>query len=283
MPITGSWKNSPAATGGETQRNFQPRNNWGDGVDPRHDVATPHTQWSDADPTMVYPDFHVEVPPFLEDSFNISYIPPTFPPEFSEPDGHDGIQTAPWGVTDQRSQVTNNAARSADRGMAKWAVRRHTIGRGSTETFDSQRTQSSEAPQTDLPGPGQAERALRGKNALALNNPGNAETNFSGNYTRAGWEQHRWTNRWMPRRTLSHTKRMLHLNLATTAMPSAAPQGDSYNPYTSPFDGRTTQMVAKRQKTMARREPRPWDEDITTDGSAGTFQSDTSQYNSWGL
>ena len=282
MAYTGGWKNSPAATGGENERVSRPRDNWGEGVDPRHEISIEHDQWSDVGfPGPVAPQFQVEVPPFIEDQFDLSRIPPTFPPPFAEPDGHDGIATAPWGVGEWRSQATNNAARSANFGMPRFFQTRETVMRSFSQTFDSQRTQSFEASKTDTPGPGQALRALRGKNSLALNNPGNAETNYSGNYTRAGYEQHRWTNRWMPLRKITHTKRALHLNLAAVAMPSAAPQGDSYSPYTSPFDGRVTSMATNKQTPMTRREPRPWDEDITTDGS--DYTDDTSTFRSWGL
>lgn len=284
MGYSGAWKNSPAATGGEKERVFQPSNNWGDGVDPRHEEHTGHNQWSDTGfPGPVYPEFHEEVPPFIEDQFDLSRIPPTFanPGLDGEPKGHDGLATAPWGVGDWRAQAANNYAREQDRGMARWAITRHMIGRGVSQTYDSQRTQSFEASKADTAEGGQAGRALRGKNSLAANNPGSAEINGSGNYTRAGWEQHRWTNRFMPRKNITHTKRALHLNLAQTAKPSAAPQGDAYSPYTSPFDGRITSMVPKSQTPMTRREPRAWDEDVTTDGSDQV--DDTSTFRSWGL
>jgi hypothetical protein len=283
MAYTGAWKNSSAATGGENERVSRPRNNWGEGVDPRHDQRTGHDQWSDIGfPGPVVPPFHEEVPIELEDQYDLSRMPPTFEAPFREPSGHDGVATAPWGVGEWRSQAANNLARSANYGMPKFFQNRETVMRSITQTFDSQRTQSFEASTHDNPEPGQSQRALRGKNSLSLNNPGNAETNFSGNYTRAGWEQNRWTNRWMPMRTITHTKRMLHLNLAQTAKPSAAPEGDSYSPYTSPFDGRVSNFATRKQTPMARREPRPWDEDITTDGSEA-YYDDASTYRSWGL
>lgn len=282
MAYSGGWKNSPAATGGESQRTSQPRNNWGDGVDPRHDVETGHGMWTDVGyPAPVYPEFHEEVPPFIEDTFNVSQMPPTIKsPVDGEPKGHDGTHTAPWGVSPWRAQETNNEARSQDYGLARWAVTRHVIGRGVTQTYDKGRYPSLPAPTGDTTEGGQAGRALRGKNALKANNPGNAETNGSGNYTRQGFDHVDFQNRSMPRRSITHAKRALHLNLAQTAKPSAAPQGDSYSPYTSPFDGRTTSLAAKRQTPMLRREPRAWDEDITTDGSE---VDDTPSFNSWGL
>ncbi len=285
MAIGGAWKNSPAATQGEGARTFVPRDNWGEGADPRHANRTPHDVWSDMpwqDPTG--PRFQEEIPEELEDQYNVAYMPPQLPsPLDGEPKGHDGVATAPWGVGEWRSQQLNNLARSQDRGLPRFFQTRERIGRGITQKYDRQRQQSlppSRSNGGDVQG-GQAGRALRGRNSLAANNPGDPEVNFSGNYTRQGWEQVAWTTRWMPRRTLTHTKRFLHLNLAATAMPSAAPVGDEYSPYTSPFDGRVTDMATNHMRNMTRREPRPWDEDTVTDGSD---QGDDSwQYGSWGL
>lgn len=283
MGITGAWKNSPAATQGEQARNFVPRDNWGEGVDPRHEVRTPHSEWDDMpwqDPTT--PRFQEEIPTNIEDQYCIDYMPPTLPsPLDGEPKGHNGIATAPWGVGPWRAQETNNIAREQDKGLPRFFQTRHTVMRGITQTYDRQRRQSLPWKTGDNPQSGQALRALRGRNSLDVNNPGSAETNFSGNYRRQGWELVAFTNRWMPRRTLTHTKRALHLNLAATAIPSAAPTGDSYSPYTSPYDGRTTSMNVGTQKGMQRREPRPWDEGTITDGSETA--DDSWQYGSWGL
>lgn len=281
MAITGAWKNSPAATQGEKSRTFVPRDNWGEGSDPRHMQVTPHDQWSDMpyqDPTG--PKFQEEIPGQIEDKYNVAYIPRTLPsPLDGEPKGHDGIATAPWGVGPWRSQQTNNTAREQDRGMPQFFQTRETVMRSITQTFDRQRRQSLPWKTGDNPTSGQALRALRGDNGLDVNNPGDPEINGSGNYRRQGWDQVAFTPRWMPRRTLTHTKRFLHLNLAAIAMPSAAPTGDAYSVYTSPFDGRTTDMAIGRVKGMQRREPRPWDEDTITDGTDES--NDSWQYGGW--
>lgn len=283
MTISGGWKKSAAAVNGEEFRSFQSRDNWGDGVDPRHEVATPHGVPSDVDPYVGVPEFSESVPPYIEDQFNISREPPYFPPDDMEPDGHDGIGTAPNGgvFDDMRAQEQANYARSIQRSVIN--DRGPLIGRSFTQTYETERRPSFEASKRDMPAPGQATRALRGRNSLALNNPGSPDVNFSGNYTRAGTEIYRWANRWMPRRGLTHTKRQLHLNLAAVAMPSAGPTGDAYTPYTSPFDGRVGSLVPKRQSPMQRREPRPWDEDITSDGTDENLPDDVTQYRSWGL
>src|SRR5439155_12610942 len=108
MAFTGAWKNSPAATRGEKSRTFVPRDNWGEGADARHSVRTGHDEWSDRpwqDPTT--PQFQEEIPEELEDQYNVSCIPATLPsPLDGEPKGHDGIDTAPWGVGPWRSQET---------------------------------------------------------------------------------------------------------------------------------------------------------------------------------
>lgn len=283
MALTGAWKSSPAATQGEDARAFVPRDNWGEGVDPRHSVRTAHDVWSDqpySDPTG--PAIQEQVPAALEDSYNVGYVPPTLPMPYDEPAGHDGIQTAPWGVGPWRSQDTNNAARSVDRGMARYRQTRDTVMRSVTATYDSQRRQSLAPSRNNVPSNlvGVALRALRGRNSLAVNNPGDPEVNGSGNYIRQGWEQVRFTDRAMPRRGLTHTKRFLHMNLADGAIPSTAPLGDAYSPYTSPFDGRTTSMATNRGRGVTRREPRPWDEDTVTDGSSET---ESYGFQSWGL
>lgn len=285
MAITGAWKNSPAAVQGENARTFVPRDNWGEGVDPRHDTGGSHDQWEDVpwqDPTG--PKFQQEVPEEIEDQYNVSRMPPQLPsPLDGEPKGHDGIATAPWGVGPWRSQAANNLARSQDKGLPRFFQTAPMVGRSITQKYD-RRLRESLPPSRFNGGDdpdGQALRALRGRNSLAVNNPGNAETNFSGNYTRQGKEQVAFTERWMPRRTITHTKRLLHLNLAAVAMPSAAPQGAQYSPYTSPFDGRVGNMRQNAAKTVTRREPRPWDEDTYTDGSDSA--DDTWQYGKWGL
>lgn len=283
MAITGSWKTSPAATDGEDQRNHSPRDNWGDGVDPRHNVAPDHNTWSDVGfPGPVVPPFHQEVPIQIEDSYNITYIPPTMPAQTDEPNNHDGVATAPWGVGDWRAQQANNAARSVDHGMPRMFQTRETVMRGVTQSYDFGRGQSLPASTSDTQQGGQAGRAIRGKNSLKANNPGDPTVNGSGNYTRQGWDLHHWTNRWMPRKTMTHTRRMLHLNLAATAKPAAAATGASYSPYVSPFDGRVTQGLNQGvMSPMARREPEVYNESAITDGTADV--TTTPGFMTWGL
>lgn len=292
MSYSGIWKNSPAAVDGENKRSHQTRDNWGTGSDPRHGQRTGHDVPSDVDPNAAIQKFEVEIPPAIEEMWNPGTEPPYFPSPYSEPEGshagHDGTNVAPWGIVHnpERDQELNNAARETDRGMARWAVQRHMVGRDWSQHFETERQQSLNPSRNNggSAGPGQAQRALRGKNSLAENNPGSPEVNFSGNYTRSGYEINRWTPRRMARRSITHTRRMLHLNLAAIAMPSAAPEGDGYSVYTSPFDGRTTNLNVGTARSMMRREPRPWDESTVTDGTeTATHQSDYSQYNSWGL
>lgn len=284
MAISGAWKNSPAAVGGESARTFVPRDNWGEGTDPRHSARTPHDVHSDMpwmDPTGER--FQEEIPEEVEDQYNIGTYPPQLPSlADGEPDGHNGIATSPWGVGPWRSQDANNLARSQDRGMPRFFQTAPMVGRSVTQTYDRQRRQSL-PPSRNNAGEliGQALRALRGKNSLAVNNPGDPEINGSGNYTRQGWEQVAFTDRDMPRKNITHTKRILHFNFAATAMPSSAPTGDAYSPYTSPYDGRVANMSRNAAKGVTRREPRPWDEDTLTDGSEAG--DDTWQFGKWGL
>jgi hypothetical protein len=269
MAISGSFKTSARYVGYRPDVRGTARN-WGTGVDPDHDDRTPGPPGF-PEPAPVH---RLEVPPFIEDMFNVSRQPPYYPdadtetadfhgtrPPWQSMDQHEG-PALPWGVPDNdRLRAASTQLHNMQKRRLPYQMATKTA-RGFMDTFESARLQS--LPQTPMGTggviTGQALRALRGRNSLAVNNPGTEDGPDTGNYVRQGWELSRWTNRLMRRRGISHTKRELHVNVAETGVDSPGMPG----PYTSPFSsfGKLTVGVAK---PAVRREPRPWDEDVATD------------------
>lgn len=280
MGISGSFKASPgyAVASGRT------RENWGAGADPRH-----------ADPTL--PDYGstgVAAPPPMPGTpdYIVSEVepglyplrePPYFPPIDAEPAGHEGYDYPAWGVPDDdRTRTEATRARDQDRGAQVYRYVSK-VFRDWTQTFQTARTQSLAPPADGTGGAtGEARRALRGFNALALNNPGSAEENYSGNYTRQGYEISRWTNRRVPRTGLTHTRRPMHLNLANVAHETQPLDAADYSPYSSPYVSRA-RVTSGISTPVQRREPRPWDEDAVVDAADQADTESTSQYLQAGL
>ncbi|WP_301177236.1 hypothetical protein [Actinomadura geliboluensis] len=272
MAISGSFQTSARYVGYRPDARGTARN-WGTGVDPDHgDREVPHGFPPPA------PVHRLESPPFIEDMFDVSRTPPgwadadtetgdfhgTRPVEQSL-DQHD-VPTLPWGVRDDdRLRQMSGRAHSAQKRVlpSQMATK---VARGFADRIESVRLQS--LPQTPMGTggglTGQALRALRGRNSLAVNNPGVEDGPDTGNYVRQGWELSRWTDRPMRRRGLSHTKRELHVNVAETGVDSPGLPG----PYTSPFSSWGSLRVGTARPGV-RREPRPWDEDVVDDFTAG--------------
>lgn len=261
MGYSGSFKTS-ASGNGSASVNHPSRLNWGTGVDPSHSDPT----WGKDQgfPALTNPPVP-EVPGNIADTR--VYEEGQYTESYEhEPSGHDGYR----GHDVNLGATLKNTATMVMRSV--------------TQTFSSARLQSL-APSPGESGgtySGQALRALRGRNSLVPNNPGASDVNFSGDYIRSGYEITRVTDRRMPNRTLKHTKRAIHLNLATTARETKGPQGVDYSPYSSPFTSVSTQNIGTA-RPMQRREPRPWDESIIDDGSEYSYEEDWAQMNSWGL
>lgn len=257
------------------------RLNWGTGVDPGH----ADSNWGNDQgfPALKNPPLP-ETPIHIEDNFDPETAEAQqIPYQDREPSGHDGLHGGPRNSGNLYDVIANSAVKHEDDRGATLKNSADMVMRSITQTFSSPREQS--LPPTKSGGSGfsgQALRALQGFNSLAENNPGNPEVNFSGDYIRQGYEMSRLSDRRMPRRALRHTKRDLHLNLASTARETKPQTGDNYSPYSSPFNGAVGRVVSGISQPMQRREPRPWDEDVTTDGS-DEYYSDTSQMNAWGL
>lgn len=272
MAISGSFKTSARYIGYRPDRRGTARN-WGVGVDPDHG-ARDELPYGFPAPAPVA---RLEIPPFIEDMFDVSRQPPyygdadtetadfhgTQPVEASQAQ-HD-VPTLPWGVPDNdRLRRMSGAAHSARKRVppSQMATK---VARGFADRIESVRLQS--LPQTPMGTggviTGQALRALRGRNSLAVNNPGVEDGPDTGNYVRQGWDLSRWTDRPMRRRSISHTKRELHVNVAETGVDSPGMPG----PYTSPFSSFGSLKVGTARPGV-RREPRPWDEDARTDFTA---------------
>lgn len=281
MPISGSFKASP----GYAVEDGRTRENWGTGADPRHqdpnlpdygstDVASPP-------PMPGTPDYIVGG--LVEPGLYPLKEPPYFAPVDIEPNNHEGYDYPAWGVPDdEQSRTEATRARDQDRGGM---VSRYVsmVFRDWTQSFQSERRPSLDAPADGTGGAtGEARRALRGFNALALNNPGSPEENYSGNYRRQGLELYRWSLRRVPRQGLTHTRRPIQQNLAATAHVTEGPQGADYSPYGSPFRS-VARVVSGIATPVQRREPRPWDEDATVDAAAQGDGESVSQYLQAGL
>lgn len=249
--------------------------NWGEGVDARHATS------SAPDMGTPPPVSHVklEVPAWIEDMVDLSREPPYWPDDDTETAQYDDVQQhnvahLPYGVPDNdRLRQESGIIHSVKKRVMPY--RRATmVARDFTTKNESIRLESLPQSRQDGALTGFALRALRGRNSLAVNNPGNPDVSYSGNYVRQGWELSRVTNRRMPRRGLSHAKRQMHVNVAQTAIDTPGHAG----PYSSAFSN-FGNFAKGAQKPGVRREPQPWDQDLADDFSA----DETPGYNSWGL
>lgn len=272
MAISGSFRTSARYVGYRPDARGTARN-WGTGVEPDHDDRTPGPPGFPAPAPVA----RLETPAFIEDMFNPSRTPPSWGDADTESGDMAGtrpveaslaqheVPTLPWGVKDDdRLRRLSDTAHSAQKRIlpSQMATR---VARGFMDRIESVRLQS--LPQTPMGTggviTGQALRSLRGRNSLAVNNPGVEDGPDTGNYVRQGWDLSRWTDRPMRRRTISHTKRELHVNVAETGVDSPGMPG----PYTSPFSSFGSLRVGTARPGV-RREPRPWDEDVVDDFTA---------------
>lgn len=280
MSISGSFK----ASAGYAVEAGRVRENWGEGVDPSHsDPDIPDKGSLDVAPPPMpgIPDY---VAGEGGDGFWTLREPPYFPAWDVEPSGHEGLATPAGGTPDDLAQAENNQAREISRG-ADNTHRATMVFRDHTQSFETARTQSLAPPPDDGTSglTGVARRTLRtGFNALAINNPGSPEINGSGDYIRQGYEISRWTDRRVPRTGLTHTRRPLHLNLASVAHETQPLGPEDYSPYSSPYVSRA-RVTSGISTPVQRREPRPWDESAVVDAADQGDAESVAQYTSWGL
>lgn len=249
--------------------------NWGEGVDPRHatsltpDVGTPP------------PNPHVkqQVPYFIQDMVDVTGEPPYWPDDDTETAQYDNvlqhdIPTLPYGVPDNDRLRQQSGILHSEKKRKSPSRTATMVARDFTTENESRREQSLPGSRQDGALTGFALRALRGYNSLPVNNPGDPDVSYSGNYVRQGWDLSRLTTRRMPRRGLTHAKRQLHVNVAQTAIDTPGHPG----PYSSPFRNFGNFSMGA-QRPGVRREPQPWDQDVADD-----FTTDESaHFNSWGL
>ncbi len=262
--------------------NFKPRENWGTTADPGHSQRG----WGEDQGFPSLKQFRTgTVPAGLEDSYNPTgtNADPYVLPAEREPRGHES-PGSPSRTSNEYDNIRSDTQRhSIDLG----ATLKNTatiVMRSVTAVFGSPLVPSLPQSTDDASASssGEARRALRGFNSLALNNPGSPTENYSGNYFRQGRELVRINDRSMPTKTLTHTFRPVYLNVATTAKETTSPQGGSYSIYSSPYKS-VAAIQAGALSPMQRREPRAWDESAVTDGSEDSYAADTSQFNAWGL
>lgn len=282
-PISGTWRRSGRYVGYRPDARGTARN-WGVGADPDH------ADRSDLDPGTPPPApvARLEIPTFIEDMADVHRTPPAWPDADTESGDMAGTRpvhqslaqhdapTLPWGVRDtDRLRQISGRLHAAQRRVFPYMMATR-VDRSRDTVYESTRLQSLPPSAAAQGGPisGQALRALRGRNGLPINNPGDPEVSFSGNYVRQGWDLSRWTERKMWRRSITHTKRELHVNIAETGAEAPGMPG----PYTSPFPSWARLRVGTA-KPGARREPRPWDEDVVDDFTA----VEVTGYSSWGL
>lgn len=258
------------------------KRNWGTGVDPGHSVSA---MGSDQGfPALTSPNLP-DVPNDIVDEYNPSgtNAVPNLPAPEREPKGHMGAG-APPRTSNKYDEIRSDTKRHEENYGGTLKDTAAMVMRSVFATFGTPRLQSLDLATDDqsASATGAARRALRGFNSLKQNNPGSAEVNYSGNYTRRGWEISRLTDRPMPRRKLTHDYRPVYVNTATIAHVTNGPQGQNYSPYGSPYRS-VARVTSGTERPMARREPRPWDESAITDGSEDMYAQDTSQYSSWAL
>lgn len=115
---------------------------------------------------------------------------------------------------------------------------------------------------------------LRGRNSLPENNPDGF---------RVGQRVQRWQERKIPMSKLRrHDLRPLHVMTAAAPNDSPAPVGidqPTAGISLSPFSSNVYSRTRLSQSPLARRVPRPWDEDVVNDGSP----AEDPPFNVWGL
>lgn len=184
-----------------------------------------------------------------------------------EPVTHEGDGGAGGGQTIPEAQVQGNLARSVDQGAAERQVHEEPGLRAADETYLTSRLEV--APTSA----GSRAATLRGRNSLPENNPAGY---------RVGWRVQRTVNRRMWLRHRRHDLRPLAPQLAAAAVDSPPMEEGKGNRYTSPFGWAARSRKRRWYRPEMRREPRAWDEDLTTDGLSDVSAEHPS-YQVWGL
>lgn len=178
-------------------------------------------------------------------------------------DNHqDGTSTG-GGQSLAAARAQGNAARSIDRGAPQRETFRAKRIRAVDEVRETRRLEVEPISGGSRIG------ALRGDNGLPENNP----EGF-----RNGMRVQRFMNRRIPG-TARRDHNPWPARVRVAAAPHVSPAPATYNRYTSPFSQNQRARARFAQMPLARRTPRPWDDNVTTDGTpieAPVFQT-------WGL
>ena len=181
------------------------------------------------------------------------------------PEGRIGESATGAGQSRDAARREGNRARSQDMGAADRMLHNPVRIRGNTEVRETVAVEL--APISA----GSRVFVLRGDNSLPENNPDGF---------RNGRRVQRWQNRKIPNSGLRrHNPHPLRIHTAAAPIDSPARPEDEANRNTSPFGLNVISRRRTAQAPVARRVPRPWDEDVVTDGAPAEGLS----YSVWGL
>jgi hypothetical protein len=211
-------------------------------------------------PPYAAPTSRAQTPPAITDDMS-AYDPvmpdsaPGTPLDYTPTEDHDLGMPAPAGAgrSYAGNRRTANRARSVDRGASRWRLLRPLeLDEGDRET------DRLEVLPTN---PGSRVALVRGDNSYPENNP---EGDGAGGPVRNGYRVQRWYHRKIPMHYRTHDVRPVRDQLA--ALGKDTPPLELGNRYSSPFSA----MASGRKRTYTspetRRSPRPWDDDVLTDG-----------------
>lgn len=164
-----------------------------------------------------------------------------------------------------QARAQGHAARTVDRGAQDRQLYRAPRYRANDEV------RTTEMYVLEPTSSGSRKAALRGDNSLPENNPDGF---------RVGQRVRRWQDRKIPGGGLRrHNAHPLHLHVAAAPHVSPEPANGTGNRYASPFSLNISSRTRVLQMPVARRSPRPWDDDVVTDATGGPAP----EYVVWGL
>lgn len=171
--------------------------------------------------------------------------------------------TASATATDAEATAEANAARSRDLGAPRARQYAPRAGRGAGEEFVTER------------------REVLPVNAGSMNQVRLQVTSRPENTvdSRNGFEVFRWVERKFGYRWRTPDMRPTRISGAAVAVDSP-PLRDA-NAYVSPFATLASGRTRTQMRPMIRRVPRPWDEELVTDGTGGP--ESPYEFQSWGL
>jgi hypothetical protein len=225
-------------------------------------------------PPYAAPTSRAQTPPALTDDMTAydTVMPdsaPGTPLDFTPTEDHDIGDPMPFGAgrSYRGNRVAANRARSRDKGAARWRLLRPLqLDEGERDTDRLEVLPSN---------PGSRVGVVRGDNSYPENNP---EGDGAGGPVRNGFRVQRWYNRRIPMHYRTHDVRAVRDHLAATGKDT--PALALGNRYSSPFSSMASGRSRTAKSPVSRRVPRPWDDDVLSDGVT-PYDSPLSP--SWGL